>query len=254
MSSQAKIFVLNNKTEAQPPCQSCMKRGVCPVLQLIGSSAESTATMLTYRSNETVVEANEAFKGLYMVRSGFFKSSFIDASGEMQVTGFHLPGDLFGIEGIDNDAYGDTVTALDTGSVCRIPLSVFSADNSSSADPMLTLVKLMSGAISRDRNMIFNLGRMHAKRRFATFLLDVSTRMQRSGYSAESFRLPMSRIDIANYLCLALETISRLFSQLHAQNIIAVDRREIRIIDRDALQALADDTALEGPAQRRKAG
>jgi CRP/FNR family transcriptional regulator len=100
---------------------------------------------------------------------------------------------------------------------------------------MMALVKLMSRTISRDRNMLFSLGKMSARRRFSTFLLDISERMAQSGYSREEFKLCMSRTDIANYLCLALETISRLFTQLQAEGIIKVDRRDLQILDIEAL-------------------
>jgi CRP/FNR family transcriptional regulator len=107
---------------------------------------------------------------------------------------------------------------------------------------MLPLVKIMSRTIARDRNMIFALGKMCAKRRFATFLLDLSARMAQSGYDANELRLCMSRTDIANYLCLALETISRLFTQLQSEHIISVDRRNMKILDMQALQALLHET------------
>lgn len=250
MNSKANIVFLSERQSQLPAtCQSCMKRPLCPVLDLLAQSAGSpsgSVAMKTYHANEAVIEAGQPFNGLYMVRSGFFKSSFIDNSGELQVTGFHFPGEIFGLEGIESGRYGDTVVALDTGSLCRVPFALpqTGATPARQQEPnttaaLMTLVRLMSGTLARDRNMLFNLGRMDASRRFATFLLDIGRRMQASGFDSDNFKLCMSRIDIANYLCLALETVSRLFTQFDSQGLIEVERRELRIIDRAALQAIA---------------
>ncbi len=250
-------------------CQSCMKKPVCPAYELVsGQQLDGESGMLqkTIQPGQSVFRASDKFDGIYMVRSGFFKSFFIDADGVMQVTGFHFPGEIFGIDGIETGFYNDSVEALDTGSICKIPLSLFTGSparkssigsdnllnlseyNMNGISRMVPLMKIMSRTISRDRNMIFALGKLCAKRRLGTFLLDISARMAQSGYDANQLHLFMSRTDISNYLCLALETISRLFAQLHAENIISVDRRDIKILNMPALQALVRDDATSESA------
>src|SRR5690606_6570980 len=103
------------------------------------------------------------------------------------------------------------------------------------ASMMLAFVKLMSRTIAADRRMFFTLGKMSARRRIGVFLKELSERMAQSGYSPTEFTLCMSRTDIANYLCLALETVSRLITQLNDEGVIAIERRKIRILDREAL-------------------
>lgn len=262
MTIQAQKIVALNKhsLHAANPCAACMKKSGCPVSGFTDNASASASfiSARTFRTGELVFKAGDKFEGIYVVRSGFFKSSFIDASGEMQVTGFHFPGDVFGIDGIGGGQYGDSVAALDTGSVCKIPFSVFT-DSRSGNDPraqerMLSLVRMMSSTISRDRNMIFNLGKMDARRRFAVFLLDIADRMGNSGYNSGDFSLCMSRTDISNYLCLAIETVSRLFSQFHGQGIIHVERRQVSILDRDMLEALARDNLANDDRMMSKAG
>jgi hypothetical protein len=102
---------------------------------------------------------------------------------------------------------------------------------------MLSLMKLMSSTMGRDHKWFFNLGKMNARQRFGNFLLDLAERMAQSGYSEQEFRLCMSRTDIANYLCLALETVSRLFTQLHVEGVIEINRRHVKIIKKHALAA-----------------
>lgn len=241
-----------NRADAAGSCIACTKRSQCPAA---GLDTGSQVTHQVVHGGGTLYEAGARFDGVYIVRSGFFKSYSVDSEGTMQVTGFHLPGDFVGMDGIESGAYGDTVEALDTSSVCRLPLSVFSQARSSgqdvppaNADMMLALVKLMSRTIAADRRMFFTLGKMSARRRMGVFLRDLSERMARSGYSASEFNLCMSRTDIANYLCLALETVSRLVTQLNDEGVIAVERRKIRILDREAL---VQDTP---PERMRRAG
>jgi len=238
-SAVRNIVVLNqNRQERASACQACAKKPLCPAA---GSESGSQAVQKIVQNGKAVYVAGNKFDGIYVARSGFFKSYAIDADGVMQVTGFHLPGEFFGMDGIESGRYSDHVEALDTSSACRLPLELFSSaprtlQADGSVEPaVLSLVKLMSRTITRDRNMFFTLGKMSARRRLCVFLQDLSERMAQSGYSRTEFKLCMSRTDIANYLCLALETVSRLFGQLQAENIIAVDRRELKILDMTAL-------------------
>lgn len=233
------VIVLKNlnRPERAGACQACTRKGQCPAA---GIESSVQATQHVIRSGEALYEAGDAFEGIYIVRSGFLKSYSIDSEGVMQVTGFHLPGDCVGMDGIESGIYGDHVEALDTTSVCKLPLSLFSearddAKAVASSSLALMLVKLMSRTIAGDRRMFFTLGKMTARRRMGMFLKELSERMAKSGYSANEFTLCMSRTDIANYLCLALETVSRLITQLHAEGTIAIDRRHIRLLDMDAL-------------------
>lgn len=240
----------HNRAEGAGPCLACTKRAQCPAA---GLDTGNQVSQRVVHSGKALYEAGARFDGVYIVRSGFFKSYSVDADGVMQVTGFHLPGDFVGMDGIEGGSYGDTVEALDTSSVCRIPMSLFSvshrATTDAGADMMLGLVKLMSRTLSADRRMFFTLGKMSARRRMGVFLKELSERMAKSGYSAHEFKLCMSRTDIANYLCLALETVSRLVTQLNDEGVIAIDRRNIRILDMDAL---VQDSPQ--PERLRKAG
>jgi CRP/FNR family transcriptional regulator len=239
------LVVLKNhgRAERVNACLACTKRTQCPAA---GRDTAVQPTQHVIQAGAPVYAADDRFEGIYVVRSGFLKSYSIDSDGIMQVTGFYLPGEYFGMDGIESGHYGDHVEALDTTSVCRIPLEFFS--RAEDAEIPFALVKLMSRTLVSDRRMFFTLGKMTARRRIGVFLKDLSERMARSGYSPNEFTLCMSRTDIANFLCLALETVSRLVTQLDAQGVIAIDRRKIRLLDMDAL---VQDDMLEKP---RKAG
>lgn len=261
--TESTIFSLAQRPfDCSSLCPDCSQRHCCPAFDLhsAGITPHNEAHNLTQnvvRAGQTVINAGERFSYLYMTRSGFFKSTFMDSNGDIQITGFHFPGELFGFEGIDTCYHSTTVEALETGSICRIPLSVllslthtvvkgpFPQNDLPQGPGMLSLFKVMGGIIARDRAMIFSLGKMSARRRLATFLVDISNRMQRSGYDGDEFRLCMSRTDMANHLCLAIETISRLFTQLNDLDIINIERRHLRIVDRDALLSIVADNHPE---------
>lgn len=251
------VMLMQGACAGSAPCQDCLQRCRCPAFdQLSADGRHRTEHNLlrqkTIHTGQKVFSAGERFSSLYMVRSGFFKSYSVDTNGDIQVTGFHFPGELFGVEGIDTGFHDNSVEALETGSFCRISLSLFepasdtdqsrlSSPDNPSIHGLQSLIRVMGGIVARDRALIFSLGKMCAKRRFAAFLLDISARMQSSGFCGDEFRLCMSRIDMSNYLCLAIETISRMFTQFDALDIIDIDRRNLRILDRDTLLSIVAD-------------
>lgn len=226
-------------------CMGCSRRTSC----LAGSLGSSQLLMFNnevgrlrpYSSGQNVYSAGEAFRGLYVVKSGFFKSNSVNRSGELQITGFHLPGEIFGIEGFASGRYNYSVEALETGTVCRIPFSVFEHNNSSSIVLVRALAGLMSSAISHDNELIFSLAKMSAARRLAVFLVDLAARMQRAGFSEKDLTLCMRRTDIGNYLGLAEETVSRIFTRFQKQGVLTVNRRYIEEYNLEKLKMIARD-------------
>jgi CRP/FNR family transcriptional regulator len=255
--ARTNIVVMNRDRQERPgACQSCSKVERCPAAgrpDELGASGQPMQRVV--KSGKPVFEAGGKFEGIYVARSGFFKSYTIDAEGAMQVTGFYLPGEFFGMDGIEDGVHKEYVEALDTSSICRIPLDSLCggvesqdvAQRAWSNHMTLGLVKLMGRTISRDHDMFFTLGKMTAKGRLGAFLADLSRRMAQGGFSATEFRLCMSRTDIANYLCLALETVSRLFTQLQTDGVLEVDRRNLCIKD---MRALVQDDATQQSLRR----
>ncbi|MCG8317460.1 MAG: helix-turn-helix domain-containing protein, partial [Pseudomonadales bacterium] len=95
--------------------------------------------------------------------------------------------------------------------------------------------KLMSQEIQADQQLIMLLSKKSAEERIAALLLSIATRHHKRGLSSSSFRLPMSRNDIGNFLGLAVETVSRVFTRLQKQGVISVEGKEIEILDNKQL-------------------
>ena len=168
------------------------------------------------------------------MRSGFFKSSVVLEDGRDQVTGFHMAGEIVGMDGIGTDRHAADVTALEDSEVCVIPYARLEE-----AGMQRQLHRVISRELVRDQGVMMLLGTMRAEERLAAFLLNLSQRLTARGYSPNEFHLRMKREEIGSYLGLSLETVSRLFSRLQADGLVAVQQKHIRILDVAGLRAVA---------------
>jgi CRP/FNR family transcriptional regulator len=188
----------------------------------------------------------EPFKSVFIVRNGLFKTSTTTREGREQVTGFQMAGDMLGIDGISNAVHVGDAVALDDSQVCAIPFGELEALASRLPAVQRHLHQLMGREIVRDHGVMLLLGAMSADARLIAFLLNLSQRFALRGYSATEFHLRMTREEIGSYLGLKLETISRVFSRLQSEGLIAVNLKHIRIMDLDQFRK-----AMKGACVRR---
>ncbi|WP_445232139.1 fumarate/nitrate reduction transcriptional regulator Fnr [Duganella rhizosphaerae] len=193
--------------------------------------------------DENLCRMEQPFHSLYAVRFGHFKTSRVNHSGQQQITGFQMAGELLGMDAIGSGQHACGVVALEDSEVCEIPFSRLQELFAEVPQLLRHFHRIMSQEIMREQNAMLFLGNMRAEQRFATFLLNLSTRYAARGYSPSSFQLRMSREDIGDYLGLTIESISRLLSRFRASGWIAVDKRELRILDHAKLESLATGIA-----------
>lgn len=221
-------------------CSSCNLRELCLPCGLQGLDInrmdELIFTRRRIKRGESLYRAGDPFKSLHAVRTGFFKSVVITDDGREQVTGFQMGGELIGLDGIDSDRHRLTLIALEDSEVCVIPFSHL--ERMSAEIPLLQrqLHKVMSREIVREQSVMMLLGAMSAEERVSAFLLNLSQRLAARGYSALEFNLRMTREDIGSYLGLTIETVSRTFSRMQDQGLIAVKQRLIAIADMPSLK------------------
>jgi len=184
--------------------------------------------------------SGDPFVAIYAIRSGFFKTDLVLKDGRSQIMGFHMPGEVMGLDGIGAGAYTCNTVAIDDAEVCSIPLSRVEEFAHDAKDLAHRLHRLMSAEIVRDQRVMVLLGGKVAEARLAAFLADLSRRFAARGRVASDFDLPMTREEIGSFLGLTLETVSRMFSKLHAEKLIEVHQRHIRILDTAALERLVD--------------
>ena len=175
------------------------------------------------------------FQSLFAVRSGSLKTYATSEEGQEQVMGFHLPGELVGRDAIADGFHPLAARALETTSVCEIPFKDLETLSVQLPGLQRQLLRVMSQEIRDDEQNMVILGQKSAEERLASFLIGLSDRFRRRGFSATQFNLSMSRSDIGNYLGLALETVSRLFTRFQNEGLLRVDRKHIELLDRDRL-------------------
>jgi CRP/FNR family transcriptional regulator len=223
-------------------CATCCVREICLAGGLEGAELERFSELaLAARRVErgaALYHHGERFTALYAVRSGAFKTVGLSRAGEEKVTGFHLPGELLGLDAIASGRHDYRAVALEDSEVCVLPFPAL--ERLARTVPALQhrLLRAISGEISRDGGLMLLLGGMSAEQRLAAFLLSLSRRYERMGYDPRRFVLRMTRQEIGNYLGLTLETVSRIFSRFHREGVIAVEQREVELRDPQALCAI----------------
>lgn len=186
---------------------------------------------------EYIFRAGEPFRSIVSVRSGSFKSFVINEEGEEQVLGFHLPGELIGLDAIHASTHTANVVALDTSSVCALNFESVSQMARHLPELQAELFRIMSRHIAE---LEANAADLTADQRIARFLLSLSERFSRRGYSSSEFNLSMARRDIASHLRLATETVSRVLARFQEAGMITVKRKNIVIDDFAALETAAN--------------
>jgi CRP/FNR family transcriptional regulator len=186
-----------------------------------------------------IYQQGEKLNALYSVRFGTLKTENVLADGRSQVTGFHLAGEIVGLDGMGDNIHPSNATALEDSEVCMIKLDEL--ENLSRQVPSLQsqFHRILSREISQDHRHLLALGTMRAEERLANFLLNLSDRLALRGYSANEFNLKMSREDIGSYLGVQLETVSRLLSRFAETGLIQIKQRHVKLIDLASLEKLA---------------
>jgi len=229
--------------QTQASCNNCRLSSLCLPLSLHLEDVDLLDQIVQrgrpLQRGSHLYRAGDAFQSLFAIRSGSVKASTLNEQGEEQVTGFYLPGELVGLDGIADNQYTNSVVALETASVCEIPFHLMEELSLKIPSLQRHMFQLLSREITQDQQMLSLLSKNNAEERVAALLLSLSKRHQRRHLSANDFQLPMSRTDIGNFLGLTIETISRVFRRLQQQGILAVDKKHIRIQDMEQLRVLA---------------
>ena len=223
-------------------CTDCRMNSLCLPIALELDEVERLNQIVQrgrpLQKDSHVYNVADEFSAIYAVRSGSIKTYNVSDQGVIQVTGFFLPGEIFGIDGIAHTHYVSAAVAMETSAICEIPFSRL--EELSMPSLQRHFFKLMSKEITNDQQLITLLSKNSAEERVATLLLSISSRNAKRNLSSLRFRLPMSRADIGNYLGLTVETVSRVFSRFQKQGLLEVDKKEIEIKDIDALQELSN--------------
>ncbi|UAA37112.1 fumarate/nitrate reduction transcriptional regulator Fnr [Paraneptunicella aestuarii] len=221
-------------------CQNCSFSQLCLPFNLNSKELSKLDDIIQRKrpiqKNERLFTAGDGLKALYAVRSGSFKTFTVSQDGEEQITAFHLPGEIIGFDGLLELKHQSFAQALETSMVCEIPYQTL--DDLSGEFPKLRqqIMRLMSNEIHHDQEMFMLLNKRTAEERLAYFIKSLSNRFHDRGFSANEFRLTMTRGEIGNYLGLTVETISRLLTRFQKENLIEVNGKLISIVNHPKLE------------------
>jgi len=218
-------------------CISCNIRGGCLAEQLTIAHDHSYQVVKNRKvlsKGDHIFRGGDDTKAIYVVSRGSVKSSILMENGEEQVLNFYMPGDVFGLDAMGSNCHISSTIALETTTVCKLPLSGLQ-------DRVLGqgFLNMISENMLRDHNLKLMLASKDADGRLASFLVDMSKRIEKHGRCADVIKLTMTRHDIANHLGLAIETVSRALRRFQDSGMLDVTRRKVRIYDFNCLLAVA---------------
>jgi CRP/FNR family transcriptional regulator len=196
------------------------------------------------KRGDYLYRAGGTLQSLYAVRTGFFKSCVMHDDGREQVAGFHMAGEMLGMDGIGSGKHMCDAVSLEDSEVCEIPFNDLETLSRHIPTLQQHFHRIMSREIARDYGVMLLLGSMRAEERLAAFLLNLSQRFAARGYSSKSFLLRMTRNEIGSYLGLKLETISRALSHFQTEGIIAVQNKSVEILDAGRLRAMVSQCSV----------
>ncbi|WP_237055578.1 fumarate/nitrate reduction transcriptional regulator Fnr [Microbulbifer sediminum] len=224
-------------------CSECSVRRLCLPAGLpvedIDRLERVTRNKRLVKAGETLYRSGDSFHNLYAIRSGSFKTAVIASDGDTQVTHFALPGELLGLDAYSSRTHPSYAEALEDSSICVLPFSQLESLAQEVPALQQQIYSIFSEELRQENEILLLLGKRAANARLAALLVNISSRYARRGYSASRFVLSMPRTDIANYLGLTPETVSRLFKALQKDGLIRVSGREVEVLDLIGLSELA---------------
>lgn len=222
-------------------CAECSLQQLCLPAGIEGEDLRRLESLVHRRRplqpGDRLFRIGDPLQSVFVASEGTFKTVGISETGEEHVLGFHLPGELFGLDAIGTGYHRCEAIALDNARVCELPFASLATTAAQLPSLQVQLLRVMGQSSNRDQDHLDVLTRRQATERIALFLQGLSERYRRIGKSGDDFHLPMSRDEIARYLSLAVETVSRSFTRLHEEGVISVRGRRVCILDGTALRA-----------------
>jgi CRP/FNR family transcriptional regulator len=191
------------------------------------------------KKNDRLYQHGEKMSAIYNIRFGSLKSQYSTEDGQWQVVGFHLPGDMVGLDSLDKNIHQTTAIAMEDSEACIIKLDEFESLSYQIPSIAKHLQRNLSREIGKAYQHALSLGHDKAQEKLAYFILDLSDRKSFRGSNGLEFELKMGREEIASFLGMEVETVSRILTKLMKAQLIEVSYRHIKIININGLRTLS---------------
>ena len=222
---------------------SCDHCGLDPICKAIDYGKGLPEGILLRRQSvakgETIYRSGDPFRSIFAVKSGSFMSLNNSENGSYQVLGFSFAGELIGAEGMAGGQYSNTVRALEHSSICELRLEPLHQSGQESIEVLQGLITLLGQEIASQYSLNTALVRQYGEKRLAAFIMGTSERLRNRGLPSTSFKLGMSRSDIASYLGISRETVSREITRLKRQGVCEIRGKQIELQNKEKLVSLS---------------
>lgn len=240
--------------KAVHPCNSCLREGAClgAIVQnaVLGAGEDGCISTATLQRGQPLYRVGDAVNAVYVVQAGALKSRRTSFQGDEEILAFRMPGDTVGLDSISARRHDTEAVALCATRVCRLPIETLRRKALGSQELSDQLFETIGDEFNRLHERLHN-ERRPAQARIASLLIAQLRRRQRLfGAQIDRFTLPMTRVDLGRFLGLATETVSRMFTRLQTEGVIACEGNGVRILDPQTLAALADDIEAAPPLAR----
>ncbi len=231
------------KTGFSSSCQSCGLQKVCFPTGLLKSEIDRLDDIverkLPLKKNQHLFNTGDSFSALYAIRAGIIKVYSFSDSGEEMIHGFYLPGDVLGIDALADKKHHYNAVAIDSSSICNLPFDQLTDLAIQIPNLNQQIFTVMSKEVNEGRLHSELLTKRNADQRVAQFIWHMAERYQSRGYASDEFRLSILHRDVALYLGLTPETVSRILAKFHADKVVTWKKKEVKIHNAIALQHLA---------------
>lgn len=249
--------VVINLRDLRQSCVDCALNPLCLPASIGGADLERLDSLVKQRlpldRGEMLFRVGMEQQALFVVRSGSLKTYVTLPEGDTQVLGFHIAGEMVGLDGLGGEGHRCNAEALERSSLCELPLGALGEIAPHVPGLQRQLFRIMSREFTREQQHPVMMGRKQAMSRLAIFLRGLSERLRAIGHDPSELTLSMSRQELANYLGLVIETVSRVFTRLQLLGILRVERRSVHILDHDGLALLAENAEKNDEETSRQA-
>ncbi len=226
-------------------CDDCSMNSICQPLKTISQPIDLSESYLQRRiptkPSSVLFEQNTPLTNIYAVSSGMFKLCQDTDDETENIIGLRFPGELIGEDALFLKNYNYTAIAMGNSSVCKVSVEQVNSCGEIIPEVQQNLIELLSRqSYVRQRNFQAYIGKKSADSLLAAFLLNIIERNASYTGSDDSIELPINRNDIANFLGLRRETLSRVFSKFQKEQLIQVEGKKITLLAQEKLMILAD--------------
>ena len=220
-------------------CSNCHLKEIClpssMSVEEVERLDEIVQKRLKVKKKDTLFKLNQDFEGIYAIKSGSFKTFISDDSGNEQITGFYIQGEIIGLDGFASDRHLTSAVALEDSYLCVLKKEQIEDIANDFSPLQKQLQKILSREIVRENHLMLLLGNMNADQKVAAFLSNLSNRQKEIRQSHDELNLKMTREDIACYLGIKNETVSRVMKRLSDSKVISIDNKNIKILNHQQL-------------------